>query len=151
MDVENMAKKADPRSLTYMNNFMARQGNGDFDMALMEPATSGTDEKHEVGLFLRICRCFTKENDSLKVTEVNGANVGVAFFLDFPFHALKTDHKEGEDTIIRLVHYSDNYFSLELPCSQWVLSSVVRVSHLNFVALYSSVYSETHTAERGCS
>nr|POE90783.1 mannosylglycoprotein endo-beta-mannosidase [Quercus suber] len=115
MDVENMAKKADPRSLTYMNNFMARQGNGDFDMALMEPATSGTDEKHEVGLFLRICRCFTKENDSLKVTEVNGANVGVAFFLDFPFHALKTDHKEGEDTIIRLVHYSDNYFSLELP------------------------------------
>ena len=25
MDVENMAKKADPRSLTYTNNFMARQ------------------------------------------------------------------------------------------------------------------------------
>ena len=113
MDVENMAKKADPRSLTYMNNFMARQGNGDFDMALMEPATSGTDEKHEVGLFQRIFRCFTKENGSLKVTEVNGADVGVAFFLDFPFHALKTNHKEGEDTIIRLVHYLDNYFSLE--------------------------------------
>ena len=49
-------------------------------MASMEPATSGTDEKHEVGLFLRICRCFTKENGSLKVTEVNGTDVGVAFF-----------------------------------------------------------------------
>ena len=112
MDVENMAKKADPRSLTYMNNFMARQGNGGFDMASMEPATSRTDEKHEVGLFLRICRCFTKEDGSLKVTKVNGADVGVAFFLHFSVHALKTDHKEGEDTRICPVHYSDNYFLL---------------------------------------
>ena len=39
------------RNLTYMNNFMVRQGNGDFDMASGELATSGTDEKHEVGLF----------------------------------------------------------------------------------------------------
>ena len=39
------------RNLTYMNNFMVRRGNGDFDMASGELATSGTDEKHEVGLF----------------------------------------------------------------------------------------------------
>ena len=138
MDVENMAKKADPRSLTYMNNFMARQGNGDFDMASMEPATSGTNEKHEVGLFLRICRCFTKENGSLKVTEVNGADVGVAFFLDFPFHALKTDHKEGEDTIIRLVHYLDNYFSLELPwCAYYSLSWVKNTLLMLFAIMWN--------------
>ena len=112
MHVENVVKKADSRSLTYMNNFTAKQGNGDFDMASLEPATSGTDEKHEVGLFQRIFRCFTKENGSLKVTEVNGADVGVAFFLHFSVHALKTDHKEGEDTRILPVHYSDNYFSL---------------------------------------
>ena len=92
MHVENVAKKADSRSLTYMNNFTAKQGNGDFDMASLEPATSGTDDKHEVGLFQRIFRCFTKENGSLKVTEVNGADVGVAFFLHFSVHTLKTDH-----------------------------------------------------------
>ncbi|KAL4637023.1 hypothetical protein ACB092_03G051100 [Castanea dentata] len=40
----------------------------------------------------RIFRCFTKENGSLKVTEVNGADVGVAFFLHFSVHTLKTDH-----------------------------------------------------------
>ncbi|KAM3704876.1 hypothetical protein ACB094_03G040000 [Castanea mollissima] len=112
MHVENVDKKADSRSLTYMNNFTAKQGNGDLDMASVEPAASGTDEKSEVGLFQRIFRSFTKENGSLKVTEVNGADVGVAFFLHFSVHALKTDHKEGEDTRILPVHYSDNYFSL---------------------------------------
>ena len=59
---------------------------------MLEPATSGTDENNQVGLFQRIFRCFTKENGSLKVTEVNGADVGVAFFLHFSVHALKTDH-----------------------------------------------------------
>ncbi|XP_050274158.1 uncharacterized protein LOC126717045 isoform X2 [Quercus robur] len=58
------------RNLTYMNNFMVRRGNGDFDMASGEVATSGTDEKHEI------------------------------------------DHKEGEDTRVLPVHYSNNYFSL---------------------------------------
>ena len=100
------------RNSTYMNNFMVRQGNGDFDMALGEPATSGTDEKYEVGLFQKICKCFTNENDSLKVTKVNGVNIGVAFFFHFSVHALKTDHQEGEDTRLLPVHYSNNYFSL---------------------------------------
>ncbi|GMY21554.1 mannosylglycoprotein endo-beta-mannosidase-like [Fagus crenata] len=112
MHVENASKKADSRSLTYMNNFTARSGYGDTDMALVQPVSSGTSEKHEVGLFQRICRCFAKDNDGLSVTEVNGADVGVAFFLHFSVHALKTDHKEGEDTRILPVHYSDNYFSL---------------------------------------
>ncbi|KAL0003668.1 hypothetical protein SO802_011229 [Lithocarpus litseifolius] len=89
MHVEIVAKKAYSRSLTYMNNFTAKQGNGDFDMASLESTTSATDEKHEVGLFQRIFRCFTKENGSLKVTEVNGVDVGGAFFLHFSVHALK--------------------------------------------------------------
>ena len=32
------------------------------------------------------------EDGSLKVTEVNGAGVGVAFFLHFSVHTLKTNH-----------------------------------------------------------
>ena len=71
------------RNLTYVNNFTVRQGNGDFDMASGEPATSGTDKKHEVGLFQKICKCFTNEKDSLKVTKVNGLNIGVAFIFLF--------------------------------------------------------------------
>ena len=122
MHVQNVAKKADFRSLTYMNNFTAKQGNGDFDMASLEPATSGTAEKHEVGLFQRIFRCFTKKNGSLKVTEVNGANVGVAFFLHFSVHALKTDHKEGETTISR--------WCLERLCPLRSLLRSLRVSRL---------------------
>ena len=95
-----------------MNNFTVRRRNGDFDMASGEPATSETDKKHEVGLFQKICKCFTNENDSLKVTKVNGVNIGVAFFFHFSVHALKTDHKEGEDTRVLPVHYTNNYFSL---------------------------------------
>jgi mannosylglycoprotein endo-beta-mannosidase len=112
MHVQNTSKKADSKNLTYLNNFMARQGNGDFDMASVEPVHSGTDKKHEVGLFRRIYSFFAKENDGLSVAEVNGQDVGVAFFLHFSVHALKTDRKEGEDTRILPVHYSDNYFSL---------------------------------------
>ena len=89
---------------------MVRRGNGDFDMASGEPATSGTDEKHEVGLFQKICRCLTNENDSLKVTKVNGVNIGVAFFFHFSVHALQTDHKEGEDMRVLPVHYSKQLF-----------------------------------------
>ena len=71
------------RNLTYMNNFTVRRGNGDFDMASGEPATSETDKKHEVGLFQKICICFANEKDSLKVTKVNGVNIGVAFIFLF--------------------------------------------------------------------
>ena len=76
------------------------------------PGSNKATNRLNLNAFQRICRCFTKENGSLKVTEANGADVGVAFFLHFSVHALKTDHKEGEDTRILPVHYSDNYFSL---------------------------------------
>ena len=76
------------------------------------PGSNKATNRLNLNAFQRICRCFTKENGSLKVTEANGADVGVAFFLHFSVHALKTDHKEVEDTRICPVHYSDNYFSL---------------------------------------
>lgn len=47
----------------------------------------------------------------LKVTEINGSDVGVAFFLQISVYTSKKDYKEGEDTRILPVHYSD-YFSL---------------------------------------
>lgn len=112
MNVQNTSKKADCRTLTYLNKFMARQGNSDFDMASVEPVHSGTDEKHEISFLQRIYRCLAKENNDLRVAEVNGTDVGVAFFLQFSVHAVKKDPKEGDDTRILPVHYSDNYFSL---------------------------------------
>ncbi|KAG6702123.1 hypothetical protein I3842_07G018700 [Carya illinoinensis] len=112
MHVQNTSKKADCRTLTYLNKFMARQGNGDFDMASVEPIHSGADEKHEISFLQRIYRCLAKENNGLRVAEVNGTDVGVAFFLHFSVHAVKKDPKKGDDTRILPVHYSDNYFSL---------------------------------------
>ncbi|KAF5183372.1 Mannosylglycoprotein endo-beta-mannosidase [Thalictrum thalictroides] len=71
-----------------------------------------TEENHEVGLFKRIYQCFTKEDNGLRTVETNGTDSGVAFFLHFSVHATKKDKKDGEDTRILPVHYSDNYFSL---------------------------------------
>lgn len=48
----------------------------------------------------------------MQVSEINGSDEGVAFFLYFSVHASEPGHKEGEDTRILPVHYSDNYFSL---------------------------------------
>ncbi|XP_047319995.1 mannosylglycoprotein endo-beta-mannosidase [Impatiens glandulifera] len=72
-------------------------------------------QKKEIGLIERICSRFSKEKDenmNKKVLEINGTDSGVAFFLHFSVHAAKKEHKEGEDTRILPVHYSDNYFSL---------------------------------------
>ncbi|KAF5740062.1 putative beta-mannosidase [Tripterygium wilfordii] len=114
MRVENTSKKPDSRgsSITYKNNYIARPGDGDFDMTTVEPVDSGMEEKSGAGLFQRIFRHFSKETSRLRVAEINGADVGVAFFLHFSVHAAKTDYKEGEDPRILPVHYSDNYFSL---------------------------------------
>ncbi|KAK4850793.1 hypothetical protein QYF36_009863 [Acer negundo] len=112
MHVHNTSKKPDSKSLTYMNNFTTRCGDGDFDMASTETVHTGNEEKHEAGLFSRICRRFTKDTDGLKVTELNGVDTGIAFFLHFCVHSSSMDHKVGEDTRILPVHYSDNYFSL---------------------------------------
>lgn len=110
MRVQNTSKK--PSSLSYLNNFITRQNDGDFDISSLDPEYGKTDEKHRIGLFQRISRRVTEEAGSLKVKETNGSDVGVAFFLHFSVHASKTDHKVGEDTRILPVHYSDNYFSL---------------------------------------
>jgi len=72
----------------------------------------GVGKEHETSWFNRIQRCFAGKNDGLKISEINGDDVGVAFFLHLSVHASKTEYKEGEDTRILPVHYSDNYFSL---------------------------------------
>ena len=112
MNVQNKSKKPDPKILTYKNNYATRYDDDDFDMASLEPIHDETEKKEKAGLIQRLCRQFSRETDGLRVAEINGSDVGVAFFLNFSIHALKTDHKEGEDTRILPVHYSENYFSL---------------------------------------
>lgn len=112
MHVENKSKKPDSKSLTCKNNFVTRIGDGDFDMASLGPVNSAAEKKQEASLFQRIYRRFSGENDDLQVSESNGSDEGVAFFLYFSVHASKPGHKEGEDSRILPVHYSDNYFSL---------------------------------------
>lgn len=112
MHVQNTSKKPDSKSLTSKNNFITRHFDGDFDMASVEPVNGGTEVKHGASLFQRIYEHFSGETDGFRIAEINGSDVGVAFFLHFSVHALKKDHEEGEDTRILPVHYSDNYFSL---------------------------------------
>lgn len=112
MLVQNTSKKPVSQTLTYQNNFITVQSDSDFDMSSLDPGYGNADEKHRIGLFQRIFRRFTGEGESLKITDTNGSDVGVAFFLHFSVHASNKDHKEGEDTRILPVHYSDNYFSL---------------------------------------
>ncbi|XP_020961094.1 mannosylglycoprotein endo-beta-mannosidase [Arachis ipaensis] len=66
----------------------------------LETADSLVDKEHEVGWFKRLQRCFAGKSDGLKVYEINGEDVGVAFFLHFSVHTSKKDNKEGEDTRI---------------------------------------------------
>ncbi|GAV63161.1 Glyco_hydro_2 domain-containing protein/Glyco_hydro_2_C domain-containing protein/Glyco_hydro_2_N domain-containing protein [Cephalotus follicularis] len=112
MLVHNTSKKPHSKVLTYKNNFTPKHAQDDFDMALIEAVHGRTEEKQETSLFQRFYRCFSREIDGLRVAEVNGIDVGVAFFLHFSVHASKSAHNEGEDTRILPVHYSDNYFSL---------------------------------------
>lgn len=106
MHVENTSKKPDPESVIYKNNLTARNGDDDYKNTAAEPVNTG--------MFGRICSRFSKESEGagLKVVQMNGSDVGVAFFLHFSVHASKKEHKQGEDTRILPVHYSDNYFSL---------------------------------------
>ncbi|KAI8026876.1 Mannosylglycoprotein endo-beta-mannosidase [Camellia lanceoleosa] len=112
MHVKNMSKKPDSKNLLYKNSFIERNDDSDFDMSSLEPMHSRIEEKQEGGLIRRIFNHFSSETNGLRVTEINGSEVGVAFFLHFSVHVSKTDHKEGEDTRILPVHYSHNYFSL---------------------------------------
>ncbi|XP_059652438.1 mannosylglycoprotein endo-beta-mannosidase [Cornus florida] len=112
MHVQNTSKKPSSTIPLDKNNFTVINSDDNFDMASLEPVHSEIEKKQEVGLVQRIYRHFSREDGGLKVAEINGAEVGVAFFLHFSVHASKTDHKEGEDTRVLPVHYSDNYFSL---------------------------------------
>lgn len=112
MNVQNVSDKPDSRTLTCQNNFIARQSDDDFDMWSFVPEYRKTDDNHRTGLFQRICRRFSGEPGGLRLTEINGSDKGVAFFLHFSVHSSKTVQKEGADTRILPVHYSDNYFSL---------------------------------------
>ncbi|KAL8088663.1 hypothetical protein AgCh_038441 [Apium graveolens] len=110
MHVQNTSKKPDSKNLLYKNNFVDRKGDNDYDSSSSEPALS--HDEQQVNIVQRIYRKFSGEPNGLRTVEINGSETGVAFFLHFSVHALKKDQREGEDTRILPVHYSDNYFSL---------------------------------------
>lgn len=104
--VTNTSKRPDSESSTFEHSSRAMLDS-------METVHSGAAKEHDSGWFKRIIpRCFAGKSDGLKVCEIDGHDVGVAFFLHFSVHTSKKDYKEGEDTRILPVHYSDNYFSL---------------------------------------
>lgn len=112
MHVQNTSKIPDSKLLSLKYGSTASQRDVSFNTESLETINGGTGKEQEVGLFKRICRSAAGKNDEFRVAEINGHDVGVAFFLHFSVHASKREHKEGEDTRILPVHYSDNYFSL---------------------------------------
>nr|XP_009767426.1 PREDICTED: mannosylglycoprotein endo-beta-mannosidase isoform X2 [Nicotiana sylvestris] len=111
MHIQNTSKKPDSNTPLYRNNFIRRNGSCD-ESDSSEPFHLLDGEKHEINLYEKIRRNLSREHSKAKVSEVNGTEKGVAFFLHFSVHASKKEHKKGEDTRILPVHYSDNYFSL---------------------------------------
>ncbi|GAB4855544.1 hypothetical protein Ancab_024164 [Ancistrocladus abbreviatus] len=111
MHVQNVSKKPDLNDQLYKNKFSPRVGDGDGDASSAEPVRVGTENKPESGIFGRIYKHFLRGTEKCRVLETNGSDVGVAFFLHFSVHKSK-EYREGEDTRILPVHYSDNYFSL---------------------------------------
>ncbi|KAK9054795.1 hypothetical protein SSX86_025874 [Deinandra increscens subsp. villosa] len=110
VNVKNTSKKPDNNSSLYKNKFLERNDDSDFDFDF--DLTSSDAPKPETGLLQKFYNRFSRvENDSV-VSEVNGTEAGVAFFLNFSVHSTKQHYKKGEDTRILPVHYSDNYFSL---------------------------------------
>lgn len=108
MHVHNTSKTQDSRLLSLRHGSTCSQG----DVGFLSESQEIVKEQ-EVGLFKTIYGCLAgKSDDGLRVTEVKGHDAGVAFFLHFSVHASKREHREGEDTRILPVHYSDNYFSL---------------------------------------
>lgn len=98
MHIENTSKKPDTRNLLHKDRT--------FDMS------ASLDRGREQGLFGKMLKSFWSKDDGSRVTEIKGTEIGVAFFLHLSVHASKKDQKDGDDTRILPVHYSDNYFSL---------------------------------------
>lgn len=112
MHVHNTSKRPDTKSLTFEHDSTARLRDNCFVTDSPETVHNEAGDEQEIGWFKRIHRRFAGKSDGLKVSEINGHDIGVAFFLHFSVHASNGDHKEGEDTRILPIHYSDNYFSL---------------------------------------
>lgn len=102
MHIQNTSKKPDSIS-PLNNNNVSMNCNTDFGMPSSEKGRSW---------FGKMLNNFSTKGNGARVAEINGTDSGVAFFLHFSVHASKEDRKEGEDTRILPVHYSDNYFSL---------------------------------------
>ncbi|XP_026419327.1 mannosylglycoprotein endo-beta-mannosidase isoform X1 [Papaver somniferum] len=105
MTLQNRSKTTNMETVRYRNHLSTTE---DLDMG-----ESFSEEKRKTGLLHRVYRSFSKpSNEGSKVVETNGMDSGVAFFLRFCVHSTKKNTKEGEDTRILPVHYSDNYFSM---------------------------------------
>ncbi|PIA44852.1 hypothetical protein AQUCO_01700437v1 [Aquilegia coerulea] len=111
MLVKNTNKSPDSIKFSLKNHIVGIHENNCHNIISSEPERC-TEENHKAGLFKRIYQCFAKEDNGLRTVETNGTDSGVAFFLHFSVHATKKDKKDGEETRILPVHYSDNYFSL---------------------------------------
>ncbi|KAL3631651.1 hypothetical protein CASFOL_024635 [Castilleja foliolosa] len=103
MHIENLSKKPDSRSKLHHNNVL-NCANRDFDMP--------SSEQKENSLVPNMLKKFFTKSSDVKVNKISGTRSGVSFFLRLSVHASKEDKKDGEDTRILPVHYSDNYFSL---------------------------------------
>ena len=112
MHVENTSKKPNLKDLLHKNIFCPKIADGDHNGASLQLVPDRNQNKQQAGILQRIYRQFSCGSDGLRVAEIEGSDVGVAFFLHFSVHKSKTELKEGEDTRILPVHYSDNYFSL---------------------------------------
>lgn len=112
MHVQNTSKRVDSKLLSLKHGSTASCSDVSFNTESLEKIDGGNGKEQEVGLLKRVYRCLAGKNDEHRVAEINGDDVGVAFFLHLSVHASKREHKEGEDTRILPVHYSDNYFSL---------------------------------------
>lgn len=109
MRVENTSKEPDSRTLLH-NIVLEKHRDGDTHLQ-SEVVCCVPEREHERGLIQKVLQYISTNRSGMKVTEINGAGIGVAFFLHFSVHDSNKDTKEG-DTRILPVHYSDNYFSL---------------------------------------
>ncbi|CAM8997437.1 unnamed protein product [Rhodiola kirilowii] len=112
MLIQNTSKDSAIRSPTFKNNFSGRNARSKIDEIPKKSIPNPNSSSKDAGIFRNIYKHFSGERDGPKVSEINGPDTGVAFFLHFSVHKSKKEHKEGEDTRILPVHYSDNYFSL---------------------------------------
>lgn len=110
--VTNTSKRPDSEIVTPEHRSTDRLSDCFFRKDSLGAVHCGAGKEHETGWLKWIHRCFAGKSDGLKVSEIDGNDVGVAFFLHLSVHASKTNYKEGEDTRILPVHYTDNYFSL---------------------------------------